>query len=172
MPDQVHQIGRVLTVVNRESGIDPDLVGILAQKPSADPVERSGPGQRSGQDAGAAAHNPSCDTHHAPGHFGRSAARKGHQQDPAVIGPVDDQVGGAMRHGVGLPRARAGDDQESRRRRSVLLLDAMLDGSSLFAIEGLEIGGGHLVVNRSVAGQLINHLSRFVRNSYPVSSLP
>src|SRR6516164_7701091 len=43
----------------------------------------------------------------------------------------------------------------------------MLDGSSLFAIEGLEIGGGHLVVNRSVAGQLINHLSRFVRNSYP-----
>ena len=98
--------------------------------------------------------------------------RTGHQQDPAGIGSVDDQVGDAMRHGVGLPRARAGDDQESRRRRRVLLLDAVLDGSSLFRIEGLKIGGGHSVVNRSVAGQLINHLSRFVRNSYPVSSLP
>src|SRR6516165_5884920 len=82
MPDQVHQIGRVLTVVNRESGIDPDLIGILAQKPSADTVERSGPGQPFGHDAGAAAHNLSRDTLHAPGHFGRGAARKGHQQDP------------------------------------------------------------------------------------------
>ena len=95
--------------------------------------------------------------------------RKGHQQDPAGIGSVDDQVGDAMRHGVGLPRASAGDDQE-RLRRCVLLLDAMLDGSSLFRIESLKIGGGHSVANRSVAGQLINHLSRFVRNSYPVSS--
>jgi len=51
-------------------------------------VERSGPGQRFGHNAGAAAHNLSCDTLHAPGHLGRGAAlKKGHQQDPAGIGP-------------------------------------------------------------------------------------
>src|SRR4029077_20518709 len=76
MPDQVHQIGRVLTVVYGEAGIDPDLVGIFPQKPSADTVERSGPGQRFGHSAGAAAHNLSCDTLHAPGHLGRGAARR------------------------------------------------------------------------------------------------
>src|SRR5882757_2575788 len=74
MPNQVHQIGRVLTVVYGESGSDPDLVGIFPQKPSADTVERSGPGQRFGHNAGAAAHDLSCDTLHAPGHFGRGAA--------------------------------------------------------------------------------------------------
>jgi len=74
MPNQVHQIGRVLTVVYGESGSDPDLVGIFAQKPSADTVERSGPGQRFGHNAGAAAHNLSCDALHAPGHL--AAARR------------------------------------------------------------------------------------------------
>jgi hypothetical protein len=110
MPDQIHQIGRVLTVVYSESGIDADLVGILAQKPRADIVERSSPGQRFGYDAGTAAHDLSCDTLHAPDHFGRGAARKGHQQDPTGIGPVDDQMGDPVGYGVGLglPGARAG----------------------------------------------------------------
>src|SRR5437868_15544834 len=103
MPNQVHQIGRVLTVVYGESGSDPDLVGILAQKPSADTVERSGPGQRFGYEAGAAAaHDLSCDTFHTPGHFGRGAARTGPQQDPAGVGPVDEQMGDAMGQRVGL----------------------------------------------------------------------
>ena len=172
MPNQVHQIGRVLTVVYGESGSDPDLVGIFAQKPSTDTVERSGPGQRFGHNAGAAAHNLSCDTLHAPGHLGRGAARKGHQQDPAGIGPVDDQMGDPVGHGVGLPGARAGDDQEGCPWSRVLLPDAMLDGSSLFAIEGLEIGDGHRWQIGLQQVKPINHLSRFVRNSYQVSTLP
>jgi hypothetical protein len=43
------QVGRILTVVDGEGGIDPDLVGRFAQKPSADTVESSGPGQRVSQ---------------------------------------------------------------------------------------------------------------------------
>ena len=171
MPNQVHQICRVLTVVYGESGGDPDLVGIFAQKPSADTVERSGPGQRFGHNAGAAAHNLSCDTLHAPGHLGRGAARKGHQQDPAGIGPVDDQMGDPVGHSVGLPGAGAGDDQERCPRRCVPLLDAMPDGASLFAIEGLEIGGDHRRQIGLQQAKPINHLSRFVRNSDPVSTL-
>jgi hypothetical protein len=128
MPDQIDQIGRVFTVVNGEGGIDSDLVGVFAQEPSTDTVERSSPGQRIDDGAGAAAHNLSCDTLNAPGHFGRGAARKGHQQDPAGIGTIDDQMRDPMGHGVGLPRIRAGDDQERCARRSVVRVDGMLDG--------------------------------------------
>jgi hypothetical protein len=52
------------------------------------------------------------DALNAARHFSRGAARKGHQQDTAGIGSVDDQMGDPMGHGVGLPGARAGDDQE------------------------------------------------------------
>ena len=39
MPGQVHQIGTVFPIVNRECRVEPDLLGIVAQKPRADPVE-------------------------------------------------------------------------------------------------------------------------------------
>jgi hypothetical protein len=45
----------------------------------------------------------------------------------------------------------------------------MLDGSSLFQIEGLEIGDGHRWQIGLQQAKPINHVSRFVRNSYPVS---
>ena len=143
MPDQVDQVGRILTVVNGEGGIDPDLVGIFAQKPCTDTVERAGPGQRIDYGAGAASHNLSRDALDAAGHFSRGAARKGHQQDTAGIGTVDDQMGDPVGHGVGLPGTRAGDYQERGAWRSAFHLDAMLDGSSLFPIERFEIGDSH-----------------------------
>ena len=104
--------------------------------------------------------------------LGRGAARKGHQQDPAGIGPIDDQMGDPVGHGVGLPGARAGDDQERWPQRCVLLPDAMLDGASLFTIEGIEIGDGHRWQIGLQRAKAINHVSCFVRNSYPVSTLP
>ena len=143
MPDHVHQIGRILAVVDGEGGIEPDLVGIFAQKPGADTMERAGPGQRVGHDPGAAAHDLSRDALNAPGHFGGGATRKGHQQYPAGIGTVDDQMGDPVCQGVGLSGTRAGDDEERRTRCGVLLPYPMLDGSSLFAVEGLEISNGH-----------------------------
>ena len=36
VPDEVHQIGRILPVVDREVGIEADLLGVLAQQPRAD----------------------------------------------------------------------------------------------------------------------------------------
>ena len=100
-------------------------------------------GQRIDHGTGAASHNLSCDTLNATGHFSRGAARKGHQQDAVGIGTVDDQMGDPVGHGVGLPGTRAGDDQEGDPWSRVLLPDAMLDGSSLFTIEGLKIGDSH-----------------------------
>ena len=45
VPDQVHQVGGILAVVDRELGIEADLVGVVAQQPRADAVEGAGPGQ-------------------------------------------------------------------------------------------------------------------------------
>src|SRR6516225_1238497 len=81
-------------------------------------------------------------------------------------------MGNPVGHGVGLPEARAGDDQEGCPWSRVLLPDAMLDGSSVFAIEGLEIGHGHRWQIGLQQVKPINHLSRFVRTSYRVSTLP
>jgi hypothetical protein len=109
--------------VDSEGGIDSDLVGILAQKPSTDTVECSSPGQRVDDGAGAAAHNLSRNMLNPPDHFGRGSARKGHQQDPAGIGTVDDQMGDPVSQGVSLPGTRTGNDQERCAWRSVLLLN-------------------------------------------------
>ena len=45
MPDEVHEVGRILTIVDRERRIDPNLLGIIPQQPRTDRVERAGPGQ-------------------------------------------------------------------------------------------------------------------------------
>ena len=44
MADQIHQVGGVLAIVDREGAIEPDLLGVFAQQPGADRVEGAGPG--------------------------------------------------------------------------------------------------------------------------------
>ena len=164
MPDHVHQIGRVLAVVDGEGGIESDPVGIFAQEPGADAMERACPGQRIGHGPGAVAHDLSRDALDAPGHFGGGATRKGHQQYPAGIGTVDDQMGDPVCQGVGLSGTRAGNDEQRRTRCGVFLRHPMLDSSSLFAVEAFEISNGHWW--QTVSGApAINHVSCFVRNS-------
>ena len=142
MPDQIHQVGGILAVVDREGGIEADLVGIFAQQPRADTMEGAGPGQRVGHDAGIVAHHLAGDPLDAPGHFGGGAAREGHQQDAAGIGAVDDQMGDPMRQRVGLAGSGAGDHQQGR--EGARSRCAMLDGAPLFRIEAVEIGGCRL----------------------------
>ena len=72
-------------------------------------------------------------------HLGRGAARKRHQQDPARVGALDDQMGDPMGEGVGLAGSGAGDDQQRRRRQSSR--SAVLDGAALLGIERVEVGG-------------------------------
>jgi hypothetical protein len=128
VPNQVHQVGRILAIVDGEVGMEPDLLGIVAQQPRADAVEGARPGQRVGHDVGALTHHLSRDPLHPPRHLGCGPARECHQQNPARIGAIDDQVGDAMRQGVGLARSGTRDDEERCPGRAVLCLDAMLDG--------------------------------------------
>jgi hypothetical protein len=41
MPGQVHQIRRIITIMDREGGIEPDLIRVLAQQPCTDTVKRA-----------------------------------------------------------------------------------------------------------------------------------
>ena len=168
MADQVHQVGRVLAVVDREGGVETDLLGDIAQKPRADPVERAGPGHGVGQHRGLVAHDPSADALHPAGHLAGGPAREGHQQDAPGIGAIDDQVGDAVRQRVGLARPGAGDDQQRPGRVRPPRLHAMLDGLPLLGIQGVEVsGGGHACETTQEAGAWTISVSRFVRKRNP-----
>ena len=116
MPDQVHQVGGILAVVDGEGGIEPDLLGIFAQQPRADGVERAGPGQRVGHDARRS--RPRTDRAMRSTRRVISAAARREKVSSRMrlgIGAVDDQMRDAMGQRVGLARAGAGDDQQRPR---------------------------------------------------------
>jgi len=135
--DDVEEIGRVLAVVNGELLVEPKSRRIFAQQARADAVERTGPVEGLRDGAARGAHDLRRDALDAPGHLAGGAAREGHQQDAARIGAVDDEVGDAMGEGVGLARARAGDDQQ--RTADGAVADAVLNGTALLGVQTLEV---------------------------------
>ena len=100
------------------------------------------------------------DTLHASRHLGRRPAGEGHQQNAARIGAIDDQMGDAVREGIGLAGSRPGDDQERRRRRPCVFSDAVFDGPPLIVVELLQIDSGHRV--RSVRARRENAYPQFL----------
>jgi hypothetical protein len=145
MADEIHQVGGVFAIVDRERRVQPDLVGVFAQQPRADGVEGAGPGERGARGAGERSRpvrreRLAADALDSPRHLDGGAPRERHQQDAAGI----DAVGGEMRHPVGertgLAGARPGDDEQRRRAR---LADAVLDRTTLIRVELVEIGRGH-----------------------------
>jgi len=92
--------------------------------------------------AAAAAGRASDDALGPPGHLGGSPARKRHQQNPARIGAVDDQVGDAVRQSTRLAAAGAGNDEKRPRREAIRLAVPVLDSLSLFRVQLIEIGEG------------------------------
>ena len=81
MPSEIHKVCAVFTVVDRERGIEADLVGVDAQEPRANPMERPGPDQ-------GIRYEPSRDSLYPAGHFAGGSPRKGHKKDAAGIGTV------------------------------------------------------------------------------------
>ncbi len=140
MTGEVHQIGGIFPVMDREIRIEPDLLGVVAQDARANPVERAGPCERVGHGAGARSHRLRANAFDAARHLGRRPAGEGHQQDTAGVGPVDDQMRDAMGERVRLAGPGAGDDEKRSRRRALFLPRAMFDGPSLLGIEFLQIG--------------------------------
>src|SRR5260370_28901284 len=75
MPDQIQEVGGVLAVMNGESGIKPDLLGVLAQQPCADAVKSACPGQRVRHHPGFVTQDFTCDPLDPRRHLGSRAAR-------------------------------------------------------------------------------------------------
>lgn len=78
MAHEIHQVGRILAVMDGEGRIEADLQRIVAQQPRTDAVKGAGPGQRIGDDRGVTAEHLAGDALDALGHFGGGAPRKGH----------------------------------------------------------------------------------------------
>lgn len=112
MPDQVHEVGGVFAIMDCEGGIQADLLGILAQQPGTDAVVGSSPGQCVRHDPGVVVtQHLARDPFDPLGHLGRGTPRKRHQQDPARVGALNDQMGDPMGEGVGLSGPRSCDHQ-------------------------------------------------------------
>ena len=100
----------VAAVVDGEAGVEPDALGVAAQQPRADAVERPRPADR-GRTLRRPAQHAAEDARRPPLHLHRGPARERQQQDPLRIGTPAHQVRDAMREGVGLARTGTGDDQ-------------------------------------------------------------
>jgi hypothetical protein len=79
--------------------------------------------------------------------IGGGAPIKRHQQDPARVGPLDDQTG----EGVGLSGTCSCDDQQRCRPQSSR--SPVLDRTPLLGIEGFEVRGCNLHLKASVYGR-------------------
>ncbi|MNL34128.1 hypothetical protein D3C87_1560840 [compost metagenome] len=146
MPDQVHEVGAVFPVVDREVNIQPDLLGVDPQQSCPDAVERAGPGERIGGDGRIGPKHLGTDAFDPPGHFGCGTTRKRHQQDATGIGAIDDEVGDTMGERIRLARPGARDDQQRSRNRFARCGDAKFDGIALSIIQFFQIGRRHAEV--------------------------
>ena len=111
MPDEVHQVGRILAVMDRERGIDPDVARVVTQKPSPNRMECTGPGDRSKGGRVFQGHGGGHNSLDAPRHLARGSPGEGEEQDTARIRPVNDKVRYPVGQRVGLTGTGAGDDK-------------------------------------------------------------
>ena len=73
MPDDIHEIGQVLAIMNRERWVDPNLVSIIAQQTRTDAVESAGPRQGLSHDAALLTHDLRGNALNPALHFGGGA---------------------------------------------------------------------------------------------------
>ena len=144
MANEVHQVGAVFTVMDRELDVETDLLGIHPEQSRPDPVERARPGQGIGHDRRIVAEHLPTNALDPPRHFRGGSAREGHEQDAARIGTVDDQMRHAMGQRVGLARSGTRDDQQRTAERSVRQSNTVLDRLALAVVQFLQIGRAHL----------------------------
>ena len=132
VPRPVHQIRRILAVVDGELLIEAKARRIFAQEPRADRMKRAricGRSRRRGFRRKAAGEQPLD----APAELGCGAARKGRQHDALRIGAGKDQRRDPVGQHRRLAGAGAGDDEQ--RPGAGRLADPMLDREHLLGVE-------------------------------------
>jgi hypothetical protein len=129
-------------------GAEPYLLGVNTQKTGANSMKRSRPRQGVCHDGRMIAKHLFADTLDTPGHFGCRATRECHQQYPARISAIDDQVSDTMRQCVRLARSSTRDDQKWTADRTIRHSDAMLDRFALAIIQFFQMGHCHMSSSR------------------------
>ncbi len=139
--DEIHQIGRIAAVMDRECPIEPDLRGVFAQQSRADRVKGARPGEPTRDRAGAVSQHVGRYALDPPHHLAGGAARERQQENAPRIDPMHDEMRHAVRQRVGLARPRARDDQQRARLDEVR--PAVFHGGALLRVELGEIRGAH-----------------------------
>jgi hypothetical protein len=116
------------------------LIGVLAQEPRPNAVERTSPGQDIGHNTGLIAQCLPRNPFNSLCHLGCRSPRKRHEQDPSRIGAVDNEMGYSMCQGVGLAGTGTGNDQKWITRGAIPFRNSMLDRAALLRVEGIEMG--------------------------------
>ena len=132
VPRPVHEIGRILAVVNGELRIETEPERIFAQEPGADRVKGAGIGRRR-RGGSLGRETPGEKPLDPPAKLRRRAAGECGEHDPLRIRAGENERGHPMRQHRGLARARAGDNEQ--RPGAAGIADPMLDGALLLGIE-------------------------------------
>jgi hypothetical protein len=135
VPHQVHQVGRVLAIVDRELGPQADARRVLAQQARADRMEGARPQQRRRRPHRPRTGRLADDAFYPARHLHRGTAREGEQQHLARIGAAGEQRRHAVRQRAGLAGACAGDHQQRSRQ---FFAGPVLGRRALLRIEPVE----------------------------------
>ena len=178
VPDQVHQVGGILAVMDGEGRLEADLAGVFPQQPRADGVEGAGPGQRSRQRSAVLP----LDRRFAPKaslamrwtrRVISTAARRENVMSRIRRGSVPLAARCTTRWASVLvlpdPAPAITRSAASSRDRGHRARNAVLDSAALVGIELVEIGRGHRRIALLEAKQ-DEPCPMFVRNCAAVSA--
>ncbi len=143
MPHEVHEIGRIFAVVDRECRIHPDLLCVLTDQTRSDGVERARPCESARHQVCVRSKDLGANAPGGSGHLGCGPPRERHQKDSAGIDAADDQMCYPVREGVGLSGAGAGNDEQRANRDGRVTGEPELDGAPLIGVQLLKVGHGH-----------------------------
>ena len=162
MPGEVHQVGRVLPVVDGELRIEAELDGVFPEQPCADSVKGARPGKPVRHDPGLVAKRLRADPLDPLSHFGSGAAGEGHQENSPWIGPGNHELRYTMGECVGFPGARAGDDQQRPADAAIGQTDPVQDRGPLIVVQFFQMRCAHPVPPQTLGNQrCASHASVF-----------
>src|SRR5215470_1608849 len=135
MTEQIHQISRILAIMNSEVTVKSDLVRIFAQQSAADRMECPRPGQGINHQSRLFRQDLRGDLLNPADHLLRRSAGKGEEQDATRINAPNNQMGHAVGERLRLSRTCPCIDEQR--------LNTVLHGMALFRVERNEMRIGH-----------------------------
>src|SRR5690242_19903416 len=135
MTEQIHQISRILAVMNGEITIQADLIRVFAQQSAADRVECPRPSQGINHQSRLFRQDLRGDPLNPADHLLRRSAGKGEEHDPTRIDTPNNQMGDAVGERLRLSRTCPCIDEQRP--------NTVLHSMALFRVERNEMTIGH-----------------------------